>query len=125
MVARMSLSNIIKSLGHTVVGEASNGMEAIEKYSSLKPDIVTMDLTMDGCDGVQATTAILDEFPNARIVVISARQENRIIIDALEHGARHFIIKPVSSDKIRFVLKNVLQQNFDRHFFLYSLHLCQ
>ncbi len=113
-VARMSLSNIMTSLGHTVVGEAVDGKQAYEQYASLKPDIVTMDLTMNGCDGVQATAEILADFPDARIIVISARQENRIIIDALEHGARHLILKPASADKVALVVNNVLQQTFDR-----------
>jgi len=113
-VARMSLSNIMISLGHIVVGEAIDGFQAFEEYAKLKPDIVTMDLTMAGSDGIQATAAILAEFPDARIIVVSARQDNRIIINALEQGARHFIIKPVSKDKVMVVLNNVLQQTFDK-----------
>ncbi|CQR73072.1 Chemotaxis protein CheY [Sporomusa ovata DSM 2662] len=113
-VARMSLSNIMIALGHIVVGEAIDGIQALEEYTKLQPDIVTMDLTMAGSDGIQATAAILAEFPEARIIVVSARQDNRIIVDALEQGARHFIIKPVSQDKVRAVLNNVLQQTFDK-----------
>lgn len=113
-VARTSLANIVTSLGHTVVGEAANGTEACEKYAELKPDVVTMDLTMDGEDGIEATGEILAEFPEARIIVVSARQENRVIINALEQGARHFITKPISEDKVKIVLNNVLLQTFDR-----------
>jgi DNA-binding NarL/FixJ family response regulator len=113
-VARMCLSNIMIALGHIVVGEAVDGKQAFDEYARLKPDIVTMDLNMDGSDGVQAMSAILAEFPEARIVIVSARQENKIIFDALERGARHFIMKPVSPEKIIVVLNNVLQQTFDK-----------
>ena len=113
LVARMSLSNILTTVGHTVVGEAANGKQAFEKYASLDPDIVTMDLTMGDSDGLEVITQILAEFPEARIIVISARQENRMIINALESGARHFIMKPVCADRVRLVVNNVLQQNFD------------
>lgn len=113
-VARMCLSNIMIALGHIVVGEAVDGKQAFDEYARLKPDIVTMDLNMDGSDGVQAMSAILAEFPEARIVIVSARQENKIIFDALERGARHFIMKPVSPEKVIVVLNNVLQQTFDK-----------
>jgi len=113
-VARMCLSNIMIALGHIVVGEAVDGKQAFDDYARLKPDIVTMDLNMDGSDGVQAMSAILAEFPEARIVIVSARQENKIIFDALERGARHFIMKPVSPEKVIVVLNNVLQQTFDK-----------
>ena len=113
-VARMCLSNIMIALGHIVVGESVDGKQAFDEYARLKPDIVTMDLNMDGSDGVQAMSAILAEFPEARIVIVSARQENKIIFDALERGARHFIMKPVSPEKVIVVLNNVLQQTFDK-----------
>lgn len=113
-VARKALENMIYSLGHQVVGEASNGLEAFNQYAKLKPDLVTMDLTMGGNDGADATSKIIEAFPESRIIVISAQKERQVIIDALERGARHFIMKPVSSDKLSTVINHVLQQKISR-----------
>jgi DNA-binding NarL/FixJ family response regulator len=112
-VARKSLREIVTSLGHTVIGEAENGAQAFAEYAQHKPDIVTMDLTMQGINGAEATSKITATFPNARIIVISAMEERRVVLDALERGARHFIIKPVTQEKVSAVLNNVLRQNFD------------
>ncbi|MCE5286336.1 MAG: response regulator [Pelosinus sp.] len=112
-VARKCLREIVTSLGHTVVGEAISGVQAFVEYTKLKPDVVTMDLTMQGLGGAEATSKIIASYPEARIIVISAMEERRVVIDALERGARHFIIKPISKEKVQAVLNNVLQQNFD------------
>lgn len=113
-VARKMLHEIVIALGHDVVGEAADGTQAFEEYARLQPDVVTMDLTMEISDGAQATSKIIAAYPSARVIVISARQERQIILDALERGARHFIVKPVSLEKVSAVLNNVLQQNFDK-----------
>ena len=113
-VARKSLRETVTALGHLVVGEVVSGSQAFVEYTKLKPDVVTMDLTMQGLGGAEATSKILATYPKARIIVISAMEERRVIIDALERGARHFIIKPISHDKVAAVLNNVLQQEFDR-----------
>ncbi|HEY3307865.1 MAG TPA: response regulator [Desulfuromonadaceae bacterium] len=113
-VARKNLREIATSLGHTVVGEAENGTQAFVEYTRLRPDIVTMDLTMQGMSGAETTSKIIATFPEARIIVISALEERRVVLDALERGARHFIIKPISREKVAGVLSNVLQQEFDQ-----------
>jgi len=112
-VARKILREFIISLGHVVVGEVSNGSQAFVEYAKLKPDVVTMDLTMQGLGGAQATSKIIATYPDAKIIVISAMEERRVVIDALERGARHFIIKPISQQKVAAVLNNVLQQDGD------------
>ena len=112
-VARQTLRQIITSLGHSVVSEVPNGSQAFVEYTKLKPDVVTMDLTMQGLGGAEATSKIIATCPEAKIIVISAMEERRVVIDALERGARHFIIKPISKAKVEAVLNNVLQQDFD------------
>lgn len=112
-VARKALRSILSSLGHSVVSEAANGAQAFTEYTRHRPDIVTMDLTMEGISGAEATSKIVATFPDARIVVISAMEERQVVLDALERGARHFIVKPVTPDKVATVLNNVLQQKFD------------
>lgn len=112
--ARGMLGKMVISLGHEVAGEAADGSEAFAEYVRLKPDVVTMDLTMAVHDGVQATSKILLAYPEARIIMVSARRDQRLILDALERGARHFLVKPVSQDMLSAVLNNVLQQRFDK-----------
>lgn len=114
MFERKVLNDMLASLGHNIVGEARNGEQAIEEYTRLKPDLVTMDLTMRGIDGAEAITNIIAADPEARIVVVSSHQERQVILDALERGARHFIIKPLSPEAVSAVLTNVLQQPFDK-----------
>lgn len=113
LVARKALEKIVTAKGHLVVGEAANGAEAFTEYKKLKPDLVTLDLAMPGCDGMQALSDILSVFSDARIIVVSARQDREVILEALERGAKHFIAKPFSPEKIETVFSNVLQQNFD------------
>lgn len=113
-VARKSLREIVTAQGHTVVAEAANGSQAFVEYTKHKPDIVTMDLTMQGLSGAEATSKIIASFPEARIVVISAIEERRVVLDALERGARHFIIKPITPEKVASILNNVLLQKFDQ-----------
>ena len=112
-VARKSLREIVSSLGHTVVCEAQNGAQAFVEFAQCRPDIVTMDLTMQGMNGAEATSKIIATFPEARIIVISAMEERKVVLDALERGARHFIIKPITVEKVSSVLKSVLHQKFD------------
>ncbi len=112
-VARQILREVVISLGHVVVGEVSNGSQAFVEFNKLKPDVVTMDLTMQGLGGAEATSKIIATYPEARIIVISAMEERRVVLDSLERGARHFIIKPISKEKVAAVLNNVLQQDVD------------
>jgi len=112
-VARKSLAKIVTTLGHVVVGEAVNGAQAFLEYTKLKPDIVTMDLTMQGMGGAEATSKIIAVYPEARIIVISAMEERQVVLDALERGARHFVIKPINQDKVMAVINNVMAQNID------------
>lgn len=117
-VARKKLTEIVLALGHTMVAEAENGAQAFAEYVKHKPDLVTMDMTMEGISGAETISKIVAAYPEARIIVISAIEERQIILDALERGARHFIIKPITPRKVAEVIGNVLNQKFD-----YQKHL--
>lgn len=94
------MRNIIKSvfykldLNIEVIGEASNGLEAIDKYKELKPDFVTMDIIMDKTNGLEALTKIIDFDKNAKIIMISSMGQKCLIKEAIDLGAIDFIIKP-------------------------------
>lgn len=97
---RMMLKDILTKAGHTVIGEASNGKEAIERYKQLKPDLVTLDITMPEMDGIQALKGIRAEDPNAKCVMCSAMGQQAMVIEAIQTGAKDFIVKPFQAERV-------------------------
>ena len=97
---RMTLRSILEKNGFEVVGEAEDGRVALEKYRQLNPDLVTMDVTMPNMDGISAIKEIMAVDPEARIVVVSAMGQKALVIDALNAGARDFVVKPFQPDRI-------------------------
>jgi len=93
-VMRMMLKNIIAGNGYKVVGEAINGKIGVKKYKELSPDIVTMDVTMDEMDGIEALSRIIGYNPDANVVMVSAMGQELIVRDAIMLGAKGFIHKP-------------------------------
>lgn len=102
---RHVLAEILKKFGFKVVGEACNGVEAIDLYRKYHPDLVTMDITMPEVDGLKASKEICLQDPKACIIVVSAMGQNSIVLQAFEHGASDFIVKPFQPDRIAQVLK--------------------
>lgn len=105
---RTILGSLLLDLGHQVVGEAANGQQAVERYQELKPDVVTMDLTMPHMDGLQAIDEIMALDPQARIIVCSALAEKRTIRNALERGAKDYILKPFHGARVASTMEKVL-----------------
>lgn len=103
---RLNLKNILKD-DYEIVGEAQNGKEAVEMYQELKPDIVTMDITMPVMDGLEAIRAIKDIDVNAQIIVCSAMGQQKMIIEAIEAGARDFIVKPFKEERVIEAVKKI------------------
>lgn len=99
------IQNIITTCGHAVIGEASNGAEAIALYPKLQPDLVFMDITMPEMTGIHATQEILKLDADARIVMCSAMGQNLMIKEALQVGAKDFIVKPFQNEKIKEVIE--------------------
>lgn len=108
-IMRRNLRSILQQDGHVVVGEASNGEEGLKLYDQFKPDLVTMDVTMPVMDGIAAVKRIMALHPEARIVVISAFDQRNMLFEAMENGAKHYMIKPITSDKLRSTIRTVLQ----------------
>ena len=104
---RLNLKNILKD-EFEVAGEAENGKEAVELYQETNPDIVTMDITMPVMDGLEAIKAIQDIDPEAQIVVCSAMGQQKIVIQAIEMGAKDFIVKPFKKDRVMESLKKLI-----------------
>lgn len=104
MFMRTSLRMILERNGYEVVGEAENGKIAVTKYSELKPDIVTMDITMPEMDGITAVKEIIALDKNAKICMISSLGQEKIVVEAINAGAKNFVIKPFKEE---FVIKTL------------------
>ena len=105
---RMMIKDILSKNGYTVVGEAENGMKALEKYKELKPDLVTMDITMPEMDGIQALKAIKGNDANAKVIMCSAMGQQAMVIEAIQSGAKDFIVKPFQADRVIEAVKKVV-----------------
>lgn len=99
------LRDILEKNGYTVAGEATNGIEAIERYKELRPDMVTMDITMPDMTGMAAVKAIREFDSNARIIMCSAMGQNAKVMEAMRNGAMDFIIKPFQVSTVLEVLR--------------------
>jgi two-component system, chemotaxis family, chemotaxis protein CheY len=97
---RMSLKNILESFDYEVVGEGSDGFEAVALYKRLKPDMITMDITMPKKDGVAAVEEIIAFDPEAIIVMVSAMGQKTKVVEAVTAGAKDFVVKPFKPDRI-------------------------
>ena len=97
---RMKLKDILEKNGYEVVGEAQNGEEAFDRYKTVKPDLVTMDITMPGVDGLEALKLIRAYDPTARVVMCSAMGQQGMVMDAIRAGAVDFIVKPFDTDRV-------------------------
>ena len=105
---RTLIKSILKSAGHTVVAEAKDGEEAYRKYMMHRPDLVTMDITMHGMNGLDAVKCITDYDKEAKIIMISAMSQKSMVIQAVKNGAKHFIIKPITVEKVVQVINEVM-----------------
>lgn len=105
---RMMLKDILTKNGYEVVREAENGAKAVEKYGELKPDLVTMDITMPEMDGISALKNIRSIDSNAKVVMCSAMGQQAMVIEAIQAGARDFIVKPFQADRVLEAVKKVI-----------------
>ncbi len=100
VLIRRMIAEVLTQAGYEVVGEATNGAEAVAKYRELNPDVVTLDIVMPGTDGLYALDGILALNPNAKVVVVSALNQTKLISDAIRKGAQDFIAKPFLPEQL-------------------------
>lgn len=105
---RLTLSNILSKTEHEVVGEGEDGQQAIELFRELRPDIVTMDITMPVMSGLDALKQIKREFPDAQIIMCSAMGQQKMVVEAIETGAKDFIVKPFDENRVIEAISRVL-----------------
>jgi two-component system, chemotaxis family, chemotaxis protein CheY len=113
--ARKNLARMVETFGGQVAGEAGDGLNAITEYDRLNPDIVLMDITMPQMEGIEAAEKIVQQHPDARIVMVSSVGYQENIVAALQRGARHFVQKPVKAEVLYEVIKYVLGDEESAH----------
>ena len=101
---------MLEEAGHQIVGEAVNGQEGIDKYKQLKPDLVTMDITMPVLDGIEAVGEIMEYDADAKVIMVTAAGQKTNMVEALKRGAADFIQKPFESEVILKVVEKVLEE---------------
>ncbi len=107
---RVMLREILVDAGLQVVGEAANGEEAVRLYNELRPDLITLDITMPVLDGVEALKRILALDPRATAVMVSALGQKQKVLEAIQSGARDFLIKPFDPDRVRATIDRLVEQ---------------
>lgn len=105
---RMMLKDILVRNGFEVAGEAEDGVAAVRKYEELRPDAVTMDITMPEMDGVAAVKEIMRRDPAAKIIMCSAMGQQLMVMEAIQAGARDFIVKPFQQERVVQALQKAL-----------------
>jgi len=105
---RKIISDILITGGHSIAGEADNGQDGIDLYSELKPDFVTMDITMGGKDGINAVKEIKNKYPDSRIIVVSALNEQTIKLNDEQINADAYITKPFDSETLLKLIDKIL-----------------
>ncbi len=107
MVMRAMIRDILTKGGFNVVGQAKNGKEAVEQYAKLTPDLVTMDIIMPGEHGTDVVKKIVELDSDARIVVVSGLSQKSLVLQALENGARDFLVKPFENEELLAVARKI------------------
>jgi two-component system chemotaxis response regulator CheY len=105
---RTMVRDILMPRGFEIAGEASNGNEAVVMYEKLQPDLVTMDITMREKDGLAAAKDILQKHPNARIIMVTALGQEKMLIDSFKAGVKDFVVKPFEPDRIISAVEKAL-----------------
>ena len=105
---RMMIKDILTKNGYNIVGEAENGLKAVEKYNETKPDLVMMDITMPEMDGIQALKKIKSTDPSASIIMCSAMGQQAMVIESIQSGAKDFIVKPFQPDRVLEAVKKAI-----------------
>jgi len=105
---RTMVTDILSQAGYEVVGEAATGAQAIEQYRALKPDLVTMDIVMPDMSGIEAVRAICKEFPDAKILMCSAMGQQGLVVEAIQAGAKDFVVKPFQPSRVLEAVQRLL-----------------
>lgn len=104
------LASILEGLGHKIVNVCDNGKKAVENYDTFKPDLITMDITMPEMDGIEATKKICSQHPDALIIMVTSHGQEQMVIDAINSGAKGYILKPFKKEKLEETIEKVMEK---------------
>ena len=104
LMMRKTIRSILEKAGHSVVAESGDGEKALADYETFLPDLMTLDITMPGKNGIEVTKEIIRLHPEANIVMVSALGQKRMVFEAIESGAKNFIMKPVTAETLLSVI---------------------
>jgi two-component system chemotaxis response regulator CheY len=102
------ISDILTQAGFEVVGEAETGVQAVERYEQLKPDLVTMDIVMPDMGGIDAVREICQKDPEAKVLMCSAMGQQALVVEAIQAGAKDFVVKPFQPSRVLEAVQRVL-----------------
>lgn len=105
---RTMISDILEESGYEIVGQAESGVQAIERYKSLRPDLVTMDIVMPDMGGIEAVREIVKHDPDAKILMCSAMGQQALVVEAIQAGAKDFVVKPFQPSRVLEAVQRVL-----------------
>ena len=105
--SRSTLKNILVEHGYDVIAEAENGQEGYEKYCELKPDFVTLDITMPVMDGIETLVKIKEYDANAKVIMVTAAGQKGKMLDAIKLGAAEFVTKPIETNQIINIIESI------------------
>ena len=107
LIVRRILSTQLEKMGYDVVAQAKSGKEAIEFYETYMPDFVTMDITMPMMSGIDALKELNKLYNNVKVIMITSHGEERLVMDAIDNGAKAYILKPITEDKLVKSIKKI------------------
>lgn len=105
---RTMIADILTQAGYKVVGEAESGVEAVRKFQELKPDLVTMDIVMPEMGGIDAVREIVKMYPDAKILMCSAMGQQALVVEAIQAGAKDFVVKPFQPARVLEAVQRLL-----------------
>jgi two-component system chemotaxis response regulator CheY len=105
---RTMISDILAQAGYEVIGEAESGAQAVQRYQELKPDLVTMDIVMPDMSGIEAVREICKADPDARILMCSAMGQQALVVEAIQAGAKDFVVKPFQPSRVLEAVQRLL-----------------
>lgn len=108
MFMRMTIKKMLEANGHSVAGEAGNGVEAVKKYMEIKPDVVLLDITMPEMNGVDALKRIKEADAKARVIICSAMGQQAMVAQAIQNGAKDFVVKPFEESRLVAAVNRVM-----------------
>lgn len=111
LITIKKLCTYLAELGHKVINTASTGREAVAAYANDKPDLVTMDITMPGMDGIEAARQILSRFPDAIVIMVTSHGQEAMVMNAIKAGARGYILKPIDKERLRHVIDQAFKKS--------------